>query len=130
MTSVMVVADSGDVMASLTNTLAEIAGVQIVRHASGRAALGPLAAAHAPAVVVIGTMTRPAEALRCVRDLRSTAPATQIVVLSSDARVGWLAEALQEGAAAVVPGDVDAATLGLVLRDVTAVARPYEALAA
>ena len=130
MTSVMVVADSGEVMASLTSSLAEIAGVQIVRHANGRTPLGPLALAHDPAVVVIGSMTRPADALRCLRELRAAAPTTQIVVLSSDAHAGWLGEALQGGAAAVVPGDVDPATLGLVLRDVSAVERPATALAA
>jgi DNA-binding NarL/FixJ family response regulator len=130
MTSVMVVADSGEVMASLTGSLAEIAGVQIVRHANGRSPLGPLASSHDPEVAVIGSMSRPAAALRCVRELRAAAPATQIVVLSSDAHVGWLGKALQAGAAAVVPGHVDAATLGLVLRDVTAVAPPVQALAA
>jgi DNA-binding NarL/FixJ family response regulator len=130
MTSVMVVADSGDVMASLTSSLAQIAGVQIVRHANGRAPLGPLAVAHDPDVVVIGSMSRPAAALRCVRELHATAPAVQIIVLSSDARVGWLGTALQEGAAAVVPGDVDATTLGLVLRDLISAESSVEALAA
>jgi DNA-binding NarL/FixJ family response regulator len=131
MTRVMAIADTGQVMAQLTSTLAAIAGVQIVRHAHPDGRVAPLVAAHEPQVVLIGCSTNgQAPALRCMQEILAAAPGTRVVVLSADPRASWLAKALQAGATAVIPGDVDPAALGLVLRDVMAVDTSVAALAA
>jgi DNA-binding NarL/FixJ family response regulator len=130
MTRVMVIADSGQAMAQLTSTLAAIAGVQIVRHAHPDGRVAPLVAAHEPQVVLIGSTNGQGPALRCMTEIHAAAPGTRVVVLSADPRASWLAQALQAGAAAVIPGDVDPATLGLVLRDVMADDTSVAALAA
>ena len=50
----------------------------------------------------------------------SAAPDAQVVVLSSSPEAGWLADALRAKASAVLPGQMDPETLGLVLREVLA----------
>ena len=118
MTRVMVVADSGPVMARLTAALAELPGAEIVRHANARSPLGQLVAAHTPDVVLVGDLTRPVLAVQVAAQVRAAAPEARTVVLASDPGASWLARALRAGASAVVPGDVDAATLATVLQDV------------
>lgn len=118
MTRVMVVADSGPVMAQLTTMLAQLPGAEIVRHANARSPVGQLVAAHAPDVVLVGDLTRPVLAVQVAKQVHDAAPETRTVVLASDPRASWLAQALRAGASAVIPGDVDAATLGTVLQDV------------
>lgn len=118
MTRVMVVADSGPVMARLTAALAQLPGAEIVRHANARSPLGQLVLAHMPDVVLVGDLTRPVLAVQVAAQVREVAPDARTVVLASDPRATWLAQALRAGASAVIPGDVDAATLVMVLQDV------------
>lgn len=118
MIGAIVIADSGDVMARLTGSLHGIAGLEIVRHANGRGPVASLVLAHRPDVVIVGTMTTPALAMRCVEEICAAGSSARIIVLTSNAQAAWLGRALHAGAAAVVPGDVDAATLARVLRDV------------
>jgi DNA-binding NarL/FixJ family response regulator len=58
------------------------------------------------------------DALARLAEARAAAPATAVVVLAAEQDAAWLADALRAGAAAVLPGGVDAATLELVLREV------------
>jgi DNA-binding NarL/FixJ family response regulator len=105
-------------MARLTAALAQLPGAEIVRHANARSPLGQLVLAHMPDVVLVGDLTRPVLAVQVAAQVREVAPDARTVVLASDPRATWLAQALRAGASAVIPGDVDAATLVTVLQDV------------
>jgi chemotaxis response regulator CheB len=124
MTRVVVVADSGAVMADLTNAVSAVAGAYIVRHGSGRVPLDRLVARVDPDVVVIGDLQRSSEALARLAEVRRAAPAAKVVMLSSDPGASWLADALRADAAAVLPGGVQPGALALVLQEVIAAAAP------
>jgi DNA-binding NarL/FixJ family response regulator len=118
MTRAMVVADSGPAMAALTQSLRRMPDLEIVRYASGRNSIGPLVRASAPDLVLIDEMHWLQDALARLAEAREAAPGAAVVVLAAEQDAAWLADALRAGAAAVLPGGVDAATLELVLREV------------
>jgi DNA-binding NarL/FixJ family response regulator len=124
MTRVVVVADSGPVLASLTAAVRTVPGAYIVRHGSSAGPLDRLVAPLAPDLVVIGDLLVPEDALARLAEVRRAAPHAQVVVLSSSPEAGWLADALRAQAAAVLPGTLEPATLGLVLREVLAAQQP------
>lgn len=120
MTRVIVVADSGSVLANLTAAVGAVPGAYIVRYGSSAAPLEHIVAPLAPDLVVIGDLLFPEHALTRLAEVRRAAPAAQVVVCSSEPGAGWLADALRAEASAVLPGNLDAATLALVLREVIA----------
>jgi DNA-binding NarL/FixJ family response regulator len=120
MTRVVVVADSGPVLAGLTAAVGTVPGAYIARHASSGATLDRLVAALSPDLVVIGDLLVPENALARLAEVRRAAPSAQIVVLSSSTAASWLADALRAEASAVLPGNVEPNTLGIVLREVLA----------
>ena len=120
MTRVVVVADSGPALASLTAAVGTIPGAYVVRHGSSANRLDRLIAPLAPDLVVIGDLMVPEDALARLAEVRAAAPAAQVVVLSSSPEAGWLADALRAHAAAVLPGSLEPQTLGVVLREVLA----------
>ncbi len=120
MTRVVVVADSGPVLASLTAAVGTVPGAYIVRHGSSAGRLDRLVGGLAPDLVVIGDLLAPQDALARLAEVRRAAPDAQVVVLSSSPEAGWLADALRAKASAVLPGQMDPETLGLVLREVLA----------
>ena len=125
MIATLVIANSGRAMADLTRTLCGIPDLEIVRYACGRTGVGALVRTTDPDLVLIDDMQSSADALARLAEVRLAAPAAAVVVLAVDTSAGWLADALRGGAAAVLPGSVDAATLGVVLREaVTQVRRP------
>jgi DNA-binding NarL/FixJ family response regulator len=115
-TRAIVVGDSGAELERLTASLAAIDDVEIARHASGRVPVGPLVHRQAATLVVIGELRR-GLALERLNEIHAAAPGTPVVVLESDSCARWLADALRAGAAAVLPGTVDAHTLGVVLHE-------------
>jgi DNA-binding NarL/FixJ family response regulator len=117
---VIVIADSGPVLASLTAAVGTVPGAYIVRHCSSAAPLARLVEPMAPDLVVIGDMLVPEHALARLAEVRRAAPAAQVIVSSSSSDASWLADALRAHAAAVLPGNLDPDTLGLVLREVLA----------
>jgi DNA-binding NarL/FixJ family response regulator len=118
MTRVVVVADSGPVFASLTAAVATVPGAYIVRHASSTGALDRIIAPLAPDLVLIGDLLSPKDALTRLAEVRGAAPAAKVVMLSSSPEADWLADALRAHASAVLPGQLEPHTLGLVLREV------------
>ena len=117
MTRVMVVADHGSPMASLTHTLDGIRDVEIVRHASVRGPLGPMVAKLAPDLVIVDDVHWPALILDRVAELRHHAPDTAVVVLTPHPDAPWLADALRAGAA-VAATNLDGTTLSRFLHEV------------
>jgi DNA-binding NarL/FixJ family response regulator len=120
MTSVIVVADCGSPMASLTTALAEIDHLEIVRHASARGPLGPLVRKLQPDLVFIDEVHWPALILTRVAELREHAPDAAIVVLTSHPESPWLGEVLWAGAAAVASTNLDRPMLQRLVTEVLA----------
>jgi DNA-binding NarL/FixJ family response regulator len=117
MTGVVIVADSGAEMARLTACVRSIQGMEIVRHASGRASVARLVTRDAPVLVVIGEMTPRRLTFERVREIRAACPRTTVVVIAATAGARWLAEALQAGATAALPRETGAAALAAVLAE-------------
>jgi DNA-binding NarL/FixJ family response regulator len=69
---------------------------------------------------VIGDLASGHDALERLAEIRRSAPAAKVVLLSSRTDADWLADALRAHASAVLPGAVDPQTLGAVLREVIA----------
>jgi len=120
MTRVVIIADSGLALANLTAAVESVPGAHIVRHGSSAAPLDRLVAPLAPDLVVIGDLRSPDKALARLAEVHRAAPLAKVVVLSSTTEAGWLADALRARASAVLPGNLEAQTLGLVLREVLA----------
>lgn len=120
MTRVVIVADSGPVLANLTAAVGTVPGAYIVRHGSSACPLDGLVAPLAPDLVVIGDLLVPDRALARLAEVRRAAPAAQVVVCSSEPEAEWLADALRAHASAVLPGNLEPHTLGRVLREVIA----------
>jgi len=120
MTRVIVVADCGHSMATLTQALAGIDSVDVVRHASGRAAVAPLARKLSADVVFVDELHWPPLVLSRVSEIAKDAPDTAVIVLTSTPDAGWLADALRQGAAAVASSGLDTPTLARLLREVLA----------
>jgi DNA-binding NarL/FixJ family response regulator len=115
---VVVVADSGTVMSALTQSLVRIPRVEIAAYASGTSHVDEVVRAVQPDVVLIHEMDRPGAALRRISETRQAQPLAAVLGLSSPPSSRWVAEALRAGATAVVPADLDPATLDVVLREV------------
>ena len=124
MTRVIIVADSGPALASLTAAVATVPGAYIVRYGSSTHRLDRLVAPLSPDLVVIGDLLAPEHALASLADVRRAAPAAKVVVMSSTSEAVWLGDALRAQASAVLPGTLDAETLGVVLREVLAEREP------
>lgn len=120
MTRVVIVADSGPVLANLTAAVGTVPGAYIVRHGSSAGPLDGLVAPLAPDLVVIGDLLVPDRALARLAEVRRAAPGAQVVVCSSEPEAEWLADALRAHASAVLPGNLEPHTLGRVLREVIA----------
>lgn len=127
MTRVIVVADGGPTLEALTRTFYRLKGVEIVRHLSGRPPV-ELIERLAPDLVFIDELVCPTACLEAVTRARQAAPAAAIVVRAARPEAGWLAEALQAGADAVLPAVADTRTLELVLDEVLSAARPPAAV--
>ena len=106
-------------------------GAHIVRHGSSAGPLDRIIAPLAPDLVLIGDLLSPDTALARIAEVQRAAPLAKIVVPSSTTEAGWLADALRARAAAVLPGNLEPHTLGLVLREVLApaVVMPLQRLA-
>ena len=124
MTRVIIVADSGAALANLTAAVESVPGTFIARHASTNGPLEGLVSSLAPDLVIIGDLLAPDRALARLAEVRRAAPEAKVVVVSSTPEADWLADALRHEASAVVPGEVEPHTLGLVLSEVLAPSGP------
>jgi DNA-binding NarL/FixJ family response regulator len=118
MTRVLLAADSGATMVCLTDAVATVRGSEIVRYGNSRTRLDRILGATRPDLVVLADLRTEEGALARLAEVRGTLPRAKVVVLSSSAEAGWLADALRADAAAVVPGRLEPRTLGIVLREV------------
>jgi DNA-binding NarL/FixJ family response regulator len=119
-TRIAIVADSGATMAKLTAAVTAVKGAHIVRYGNSRTRLERLLAPAEPDVVVIGDLHTAAGALVRLAEIAGTAPAAKVVLLGDGQEVRWLPDALRARAAAVLPGNIEARVLAVVLGEVIA----------
>ena len=120
MTRVVIVAGSGPGLANLTTAVASVPGAYIVRHLSSAGPLERLVAPLAPDLLILGDLFLRDDALARLAEVQRAAPAAKVVLISSRPDAGWLADALRAHASAVLPGNLEPHTLGVVLREVLA----------
>jgi DNA-binding NarL/FixJ family response regulator len=118
MTRVVLVADSGPVMAALTQSLCAMRDVEIARHASGRAPIGALVGPVAPDLAIVDEMSWFGLALARVAEIREAAPNAVVIVLAHRPLRASRAQALRAGATSVLPRDLDPVALGFAVREV------------
>jgi DNA-binding NarL/FixJ family response regulator len=124
--NVALVADSGSAFEAMTNSLASLEQVYIVRHCHGGTPIGRSLKRFAPDLVLLDEMGWPKLALQRVAELRTVVPTARIIVRASRPEAVWLADALRAGASAVVPRSSGPETLGIVIAEV--LAEPYPAV--
>jgi DNA-binding NarL/FixJ family response regulator len=117
MMRVVVVAAGGTEMARMTDLVARIDGVELVRHASGRRDVGRLFAGLRPDVALVHDSTGTALSAR-IQEIRASAPGTAIVVLTDSIESRWIAQTLLMGAAAIAPANGPPSTLRQILDEV------------
>jgi DNA-binding NarL/FixJ family response regulator len=127
MIRVLVIADSGAAMATITASLALLPEVHIAGYASGVSRVDRILHGTPVDVVLVDEMARSGLALARVAEIREAHPAAAIVGLTARPESGWARDGLRAGAAAVVPRDLAAAVLGAVLHDVLHVEEPLAA---
>jgi DNA-binding NarL/FixJ family response regulator len=120
MIRVLVVADSGDVLARITASLCRLDRVDIAGYASGRAPVGAQVVAIAPDVVLVDEMCWTGLALSRLGEIRDADPSAVVIGLVERPDAGWIVEGLRAGASAVVPRDLEPETLDLVLHEALA----------
>lgn len=120
MTRAMIMADSGDSLAALTLSLADLERMEIVRHASGRAPVGALVKGIRPDIVLIHALLWPGLTLARIAEIRAGAPSTAVVVVAERVEAVWLADALIAEADAIVPAIAGKQTLQLVVDEAIA----------
>jgi DNA-binding NarL/FixJ family response regulator len=117
MIRVLVVADSGDVLAGITGVLSQLERVDIVAYATGRSPVDAIVRAVAPDVVMVDEMCWAGLAVARVREIRASRPGAVVIGLVERPDAGWIVDGLRAGADAVVPRDLEPETLDLVLRE-------------
>lgn len=115
---IVIVADSGAALKTITACALELPEAQIVRHCHGHASCATLLARIAPDLVLVDEMGWPRLALRRVSEVREALPHALVVVRAAQPDALWLTDALRAGASAVVSATAGAATIGLVLTEV------------
>jgi chemotaxis response regulator CheB len=84
MTRVVLVADSGEVLARLTSAVGRIPGAYIIRHGSSARPLDRLLTALAPDLVVVGELLEPMNVPARLAEVARAAPSAQVVVAPGD----------------------------------------------
>lgn len=115
MTRVVIVADSGDAMRSITATLQPLERVEIAGYASGGKRAGDLVRSLAPDAVIVDEMARVGLALIRIAEIRSALPGVPIIGLAARPDGSWIVDGLRAGADAVVPRQLGSELLGQVL---------------
>jgi chemotaxis response regulator CheB len=100
MTRVVLVADSGQVLARLTSAVGTVPGAYIIRHSSSARPLDRLLTALAPDLVVVGDLLEPMNAPARLAEVARAAPAAQVVVAPADLEPQALGELLRRTMAA------------------------------
>ena len=113
----IVISDGGPALDRLEHSLRALDGVELVTRLGWRKPPGPAIHGLQPDLIFIDEPAWSALPLAVVRDARRAAPAAAVVVRAAEPTAGWLADALQAGATAVLPAVADQHTLGLVIHE-------------
>jgi DNA-binding NarL/FixJ family response regulator len=116
----LVIGESSRTRASLTRALCSIERIDIVAHARGHASVFALVEMLRPDVVFVDEQRFAGQAVARVREVRAACPAAVVIGLVDRPDAGWIVDGLRAGATAVVPRDLHATTLALVLDEALA----------
>jgi DNA-binding NarL/FixJ family response regulator len=117
MTRIVVIAAGGAQMARMTELVARLDGVELVRHASARRDVSQLVGSLRPDVAIVHDSAGSALRAR-IEEIRDAAPSTSIVVLTDSIESPWISRALVLGAAAIAPSTSSPSTLRQILDEV------------
>jgi chemotaxis response regulator CheB len=95
MTRVVLVADSGQVLARLTSAVGTVPGAYIIRHSSSSRPLDRLLTALAPDLVVMGELREPVNAPARLAEVARAVPSARVVVAPGDLEPPALGELLR-----------------------------------
>lgn len=120
MNGMAVIGDPGPGRDDVARALAATPGLTVLDTISGRRPIATSIARLRPAVTLLVEPISSPLPVALIREARSAAPHAVLIVLSSDATPGWVAEALIAGATAVLPATVDVKAVGRVVTEILA----------
>jgi DNA-binding NarL/FixJ family response regulator len=116
----LLVADNALAAEAIRRELRHATNLRVIGYVDGRRPCGSPVAEAAPDVVVIDEMSQPEAALASIREIRAAVPGTKIVLLTVRMDADWLGEAAEAGINAAVAKTVHPASLGALIREVSA----------
>jgi DNA-binding NarL/FixJ family response regulator len=117
---ILIVAESALSAEAIRRALRYAPACQVIGYVDGRNPCGDPVAQSRPDVVVVDDMNAQANALSRVREVRSAAPDTKIVLLAADMEPTWLDKASAAGIDAAIAKTAHAASVGMLVREVAA----------
>jgi DNA-binding NarL/FixJ family response regulator len=117
---VVIVTDNGFAAEAIRRSFRGTSGVRVAGYVDGRRQCGPAVAEARPDVVIVDEMTWSANAVARISEIRRSAPAAKIIVLTAEAGAEWLGDAVRAGADAAIAKTVQPTTLGLLVREIWA----------
>jgi DNA-binding NarL/FixJ family response regulator len=118
MKRLLIVADRSMVVHTIRLALRQTAGFEVVGFVDGRASVRDALVEHRPDVVLVDELEDAVVALARLREASEHAPDAQIVLLTLRMEDGWLADAFEAGADAVLSKSMHPVSLGTTLREV------------
>jgi DNA-binding NarL/FixJ family response regulator len=120
MISAVIVAGNPLAGESIRRALAQVMACRVVVCVDGRASCAVAIARVRPDLVLIDDMPVPRTRLMRIRESRSAAPGAKILLLTGRMEAGGLAEAAAAGIDAAIAKQIDPASLGTLIREVSA----------
>jgi len=117
MKRLLIVADHPSVVHAIRLALRQTAGFKVVGYVDGRSSVKDVLAEHRPDVVLVDDLDS-VGALARLREAAEFAPDAQLLLLTLRMEEGWLAEAFEAGAHAVLGKGIHPVGLGTLLREV------------
>jgi DNA-binding NarL/FixJ family response regulator len=115
----LIIADHSLVIHGIRLALRQTAGFQVAGFVDGRVPIAETLERIEPAIVLIDDMQDSSHALARLREVATVQPAAQSILLTLRMDDGWLGEAFEAGAHAVISKTVHPVALGTLLREIS-----------
>lgn len=120
MNRALIIGDPGAGRDEIADALAAAPRIELLACLNGRRPIAARIAQLRPAITVLLEPVSSPLPPALIREARTAAPRSVLIVLAADATPGWVAEALNAGATTVLPATVDAKALGRVVTEIVA----------
>jgi len=117
---ILIVAETALAAEAIRGALRYAPACKVIGFVDARKPCGAAVATAKPDVVVVDDARTPDLVLARVRDLRAAVPDTKIVLLAADMDASWLDKAAAAGIDAAVAKTAQAASVGMLVREVAA----------